>query len=208
MALEWWKRGPVQRVLPRTGLVLAALLLGGCADSGTRVYSVTVLEPAEIECEALIDNLAVDEDLVKDAAKQARRFWRKQKELYPPQPEGRELHVIELASSMRAWFEAPIQSSNSTTGQGPSVFAGDVRDNYLEGEYQAVVNTDDEDEEAERQLCGPRVYLSGKLLATLSDGAVLGRLQWQTTDYFGTQNSVCAARVVCSRNVDVWGAEQ
>ena len=88
------------------------------------------------------------------------------------------------------------------------MFAGDVRDGFLEGDFEMVTNSDDIDEEEERQLCGPRVLLSGKLLATLSDGAVLGRLRWEDTTYYGIESTVCAARVVCSRDVDVWGAEQ
>ncbi len=194
-------------LLSRYGMLTAALVACGCDGSSSRVFSATVLEPATIECEARVLSSEVDEEDIEALAKQERRQWKQDKERIPPTPQGRVLHIIEVGSSMRAWFETSNSGFSNTTGNG-AVFAGDIQENVIEGDLEVLFNTDDSDEEDGYELCGDRPLRIGKLLATDADGAVLGRINWQEITYINSSSTQCAATVVCTRNVDLWGGEQ
>lgn len=208
---------PRAQLVARAGALLfargcAAALIAttalGCDDTSARLFSVTVQEPLTIQCEGVTyDENAYDEDTIKGFAIQTRRAWKREKERFPPLLRGRELHIIEVESSVRVWFEAGEANSDFTTGFG-AVFDGTLEEDFVQANYEQVLNTDEDDEDAGWELCGPRPLLAGEFSATDVNDSILGRIRWQDIQYYSSESSSCAATVTCTRDVSVWGAEQ
>ena len=86
------------------------------------------------------------------------------------------------------------------------VYEGDLHDDYAEGVYRSVINTDVTDEELGLTLCGTRTLAKGTLTVTTAGGA-LGRIRWVHTTYVASDYSACAGRIECARDIAIEGLE-
>lgn len=177
-----------------------------CAEPGTRSFAVTVTDALELDCVASSDSPALEQETLDAIAKDLSKAWEKEAEVSPPRPRGRVLLVNELRHELNAWFEPDPKGDDEPFTDPLAVYRGEPRDGYLEGIFEDLVSTDEEDEEAGRELCGPRVLARGVLSLTDDDG-ILGRIRWTQNRYVSSVDSTCAGLVACARDVRIQGLE-
>ena len=107
---------------------------------------------------------------------------------------------------MEAWFEPHPEAADEPFTTTLAIYRGEPREGYLEGIFEDLFNTDDEDEKAGRQPCGRRPLARGVLSVTDDDG-VLGRIRWTEYHYVSSVDSACAGHVDCARDVRIEGLE-
>ncbi len=109
---------------------------------------------------------------------------------------------------MSAWFDPHPGNGSSpevVRFDGASVvYSGPFHEEYIEGSYIDLFNTDAQDEEAGREACGDRARVSGILSLTHSKG-ILGRIRWTEHTYVDSVTSACAGKIDCVRDVQVSG---
>jgi hypothetical protein len=212
-------------------VVLAGLtLLAGCSSPEAQTYAVTLLDSDVLECTGSAQGLLADPVALAELADELRKAWKKDHEAAPARPVPRQLQVNELGDRMQAWFGG--ESSSTTLGDAgaaddlldgglgeegvaalsaafgfdapEAVYQGELRDGYVEGSYVSSIDTDQQDEEEGRLLCGPRARAEGTLTVTKVDG-VQGRIRWVHTAWVSSDFSACEGRVDCARNIAVEG---
>jgi hypothetical protein len=198
-------------MMRRLGLVvLLSLGVLGCADKSSREFAVTITDALEIECKGVTNNAAFESETVEALAKERGKAWEKLTEVDPPAPEGRRLWVNELDLRMEAWFEpmsgAPSIMESDSFDSPLVVYSGSVNDGFIEGEYVDTINTDVDDEDQGRELCGDRVNVSGTLTVTDKDG-IEGRIRWTELSYISAVVSSCHGWIECVRDIRIEGLE-
>lgn len=191
-------------------VVLASASVACAETEGSRQLAVTVTDSAEIECVGISNSAALEQPTMDSIAKDVERLWEDEQKREPPTPEGRVMRVNETELGMQAWFD-PHPASNPALDperfDNPLVvYAGELHDDYIEGVYRDVFNTDKEDEDAGREKCGDRVRVSGTLSLTDAKG-ILGRIRWQEHAYVDSVTSACAGRIECVRDIAIEGLE-
>jgi len=84
------------------------------------------------------------------------------------------------------------------------VYEGELHDDYIEGSYAELLNTDAADEELGLYPCGPRARAYG-ILSITEDGGALGRIRWTHIRYVGSEFSACEGRIECVRSIAIEG---
>ncbi len=188
-----------------------AMCLAGCVDApSSRQMAVTLMDVPEIECVGVSLSAALEAETMEELAKERERLCEDEHVFSPPTPEGRIMRVNETDKEMRAWFD-PHPGAESVVDaeryDSPLVvYVGEFHDDYIEGVYTDVFNTDELDEEAGRMLCGDRVRAHGVLSLTHAKG-ILGRIRWEHHVYVESVTSSCAGRIDCVRDIAVDGLE-
>jgi len=190
--------------------LLLLLALCGCDESSSRLFAVTVLDTARMDCKATTNSDEIEQLTIDALADDIRRAWQKTQETYPPTPLGRLLYVVTIEQQVLAWFDpawgAEENPSHHRYDDPGSVYQGELQDDLIAANFEELINTDDVDEDFERELCGARPIARGVL--SLTDGdALQGRIRWSDYSYIATADSACAASIVCSRDILVEGAE-
>jgi hypothetical protein len=188
-------------------LLLATL---GCNEPTSRQAAVTLLDAEEIECVGVTTSEAFEQETMDSIAKDVERQWEDEKQTDPPTPEGRTMRINETEEQMQAWFDPHPSTdlvSDSERYDSPEVvYVGEYHDDYVEGVYEEIFNTDEQDEDAGRELCGDRVRVRGTLSLTDAKG-ILGRIRWLHIFYIDGVTSACAGRIECVRDIAVDGLE-
>ena len=83
-------------------------------------------------------------------------------------------------------------------------YTGDPQDGFIELRYVQTINTDEDDDDAERQLCGERALVDATLSATDADG-LQGRIRWIDYRWESLSETACAAHIECTRNIAIDG---
>lgn len=211
-------------------LLACALGVSGCGEPQSRTFAVTVTDSPTIDCTGHAHGLLADPEQLDELAKEARKAWKKAYAADPPTPQGRVLHVNELEQIMQAWFDSErptVQTTPSpwedgeprdTSGESAPaeepprfddpevVYEGGLQDDFIEGTFVDGFNTDEADEEAGLQPCGPRQRVRGTLSLTTKDG-VAGRVRWTDITYLASTFSACEGRIECARDISVEGLE-
>ena len=192
-------------------VALAFVVLAGCdGQAASRQLAVTLLDAPRIACVGITNTPALEQETMDSIAKDLERQWRDQREQDPPAAEGRVLRVNETERAMQAWFDPHPGSdffSDAEAYDSPFVvYAGDVQEGYLEGQFVEVFNTDKQDEDAGRELCGDRARMQGILSVTDDDG-ILGRIRWTHHVWVDSVTSACGGRIDCVRDIGVDGLE-
>ena len=157
-------------MMARGSAPLVAILLWGCDGTDvSRQLAVTVTDSDMIECLGTTSSEALEQQTMDSIAKDMERAWEAERAKQPPTPEGRMLRVNETERDMRAWFD-PHTGTGFALDAGSFddplvVYVGEPHDGYIEGTYESIFNTDPDDEEAGRDLCGDLLLLSGTLVA-------------------------------------------
>ncbi len=188
---------------------VAAWWLTGCDDRTAREFAVTVIDSAEIACTGVSNSAAFEQSTMDALAKDRQRAYEKAHESAPPTAEGRRLWVNELEHRVEAWFEQqPGQPPVSGTRfDSPLVvYGGDPQEDFIEATYVEIINTDDEDEDVGRELCGPRPTVSGTLSVT-DTGGIAGRVRWTEYSYMSSVTSACPGWIACVRDIQLEGLE-
>ncbi len=188
-----------------------ALAQFGCDEpSPSRQLAVTVTDADNIECVGTSNSEALEPKTLDTIAKDVERSWEDLREQEPPSPEGRILRINETERETTAWFDPHpdhLSAFDPDGFDGPSVvYIGAFQDDYIEGSYRDIFNTDEQDEEAARELCGDRLRVSGTLSLTDAKG-ILGRIRWHHRIYVDSVTSACAGQIDCVRDVAVSGLE-
>lgn len=188
--------------------VLTCAIVGCASSEASRQLAVTVTDATEIECAGISSSAALEQQTMDSIAKDIERAWEEAREREPPSPEGRVMRVNETELGMQAWFDPhPVSNFDPERFDNPLVvYVGDFHDGYIEGVYRDVFNTDKDDEDAGRELCGDRLRVSGTLSLTDAKG-ILGRIRWQEHTYVDSVTSACAGRIECVRDIAVDGLE-
>lgn len=197
--------------MDRCSLLLGCVWLLGCNEAAaSRQLAVTITDTTEIECAGITNSDALEQETLDAIAKDVARLWEDEQEREPPTPEGRIMRVNETDRTMSAWFDPHPGSEFAGDVDGYdspfAVYVGDLHDNYIEGVYQDVFNTDEQDEDAGRTPCGDRARVIGVLSATDAKG-ILGRIRWHYNIWIDSVTSACAGRIECVRDVAVEGLE-
>lgn len=193
-----------------TIVVIAALV--GCVDApASRQLAVTVQDAEEIECTAVTNSDALEQETLDAIAKDVERLWEDEREREPPTREGRIMHLNETQTEMHAWFDPHPGSDfaiDSEAYDSPfAVYVGEHQEeDFIEARYIDVFNTDDQDEDAGREQCGDRVRVQGTLSLTDAKG-ILGRIRWSHHIWVDSVTSACAGRIDCVRDIEVDGLE-
>lgn len=190
---------------------VAFLLLSACEDTEARLFAVTFVDSTTVDCTGVIlDEFLADDTTLEHTAEEFVEAYEVLRLRYPPVKLGRELRVSEVEGRMSAWFEQsatethydPITNFPALTytyDGSHVVYEGERRAGTIEGQYDAIVNTDAEDDAADRVLCGDRVLRSGSLSLTDSE-SVQGRVRWTEITWQDHPATACPAYVRCSRD--------
>ncbi len=188
-------------------LMALTLAGGGCQPSTTRSFAVTVTDALTLDCRGVSKNAAIEQEALDSIAKDTSKSWEKEAKKSPPRPHGRVLLINELEHQMQAWFEPRPEADTDAPFAGPlAVYRGELHEGYLEGSYDDLFSSDEEDEDAGREPCGPRP-LAGGVLSLTDDDGVLGRVRWTEYQYVSSVTSACAGWIACARDVRVEGLE-
>lgn len=192
-------------------LIGGAALVLGCGDPSSRSFAVTILDSPDMLCTGYADGLLADPVALQKLAKETRKTWKKELEANPPTPQARLLRVNELEDRVQAWFDpVPVASRSEDPADHydnmGAVYEGDLHDDFIEGVFAELFNTDEEDEEASRYLCGYRPSAHGTLTLT-TDGFAFGRIRWAHVTYVPSEYSACEGRIECARDITLEGLE-
>jgi hypothetical protein len=191
----------------RMALLLAlATATSACGEPSTRSFAVTVTDAMELHCVGYSDSPALEQETLDAIAEDLSDAWEDETELLPPQPRGRVLLVNELRHKMEAWFEPHAEAADEPFTTPLAIYRGDPQEGFLEGTFEDLFNSDEEDDEAGREPCGPRPHARGVLSVTDDDG-VLGRIRWTEYAWISSVDSACAGHVDCARDVRIEGLE-
>lgn len=209
-------------------LIAGALVLGGCGEPRSQTFAITLRDSPTVECTGFADGLLADPSELEELAKDMRKAYKEAKLADPPELRGLVLRVNELETTTAAWFEGPADNATTTVppyfdeepGEPPRidstipaaasyvapgvVYEGEPQDDYFEGTYRQVFNTDEQDDETGLRLCGERARARGTLTITTTDG-VAGRIRWIETEYVPSRLCACEGRIECARDVTIEG---
>jgi hypothetical protein len=192
-------------------LVLTSAAQLGCEAEPSRRFAVTVQDTIETKCVGVSNDLGLSQDNLDDLADQIRRAWKANAEANPPTAEGRLLRVNELDTRMSAWFDPYVTVDDLTAprryADPHTVYQGETLDDQIEGVFEVRFNTDDDDQQSQRTLCGNRLRYAG-LLSLTDVGGVQGRIEWAEYTWIESPVSACAGFVVCSRYIGLEGLEE
>jgi hypothetical protein len=192
-------------------LLLASAVLLGCENETSRRFAVTITDTTDTECDGFSNELGLSQSNIDDLAVEIRRSWEANAEADPPTAEGRLLRVNEVDTRMSAWFDPYVtlaDLSGPRSYDDPStVYEGEVLADQIQGLFEVRFNTDDEDQETQRTLCGNRLHYAGLLSLTDGEG-VQGRIRWAEYTWIESPLTACAGYVVCTRNIALEGLEE
>ena len=185
----------------------------GCAcvtAPDSREMAVTVTDATEMECEGVAHSPAIDQSSIDAIARDLERSYENQREVTPPKPQGRTLRVNQTDQQTQAWFDHHpgdgMLLEHLRFDGANVVFTGPANDEFIEGSYAAIFNTDEQDKDAGREECGDRAFVSGTLTLTDVKG-IRGRIRWIEHTYIESVTSACAGTIDCVRDVAVDGLE-